>query len=113
MNKEKYAELFAAFGQAPMEEFLKTLFKGISADIRKQLVLEDVAYHRHSADIVALDAWMSLVPIEANKWIMARVEMDCSTGKIEELFLAKDSSCRNQQLSSLEECVDYYKNMEG
>ena len=112
MKKEKYIELFAAFGQAPMEEFLKTLFKGISADIRKQLVLEDVAYHRHSADVVALDAWMSLVPIEANKWIMARVEMDCSTGKIEELFLAKDSY-RKQKLSSLEECVDYYKNMKG
>ena len=112
MKKEKYTELFAAFGQAPMEEFLKTLFMGISADIRKQLVLEDVAYHRHSADVVALDAWMSLVPIESNQWIMARVEMDCSTGKIEELFLAKDSY-RKQQLRSLEECVDYYKSMKG
>ena len=66
MNKEKYAELFAAFGQAPMEEFLKTIIKGVPADIRKQLVLEDVAYHRHSADVVALDAWMSLAPIESN-----------------------------------------------
>ena len=113
MNKEKYAELFAAFAQAPMEEFLKTLFKGVPVEIRKQLVLEDVAYHRHSANIVALDAWMSLVPIEANQWIMARVEMDCSTGKIEELFLAKNSSCRKQQLRSLEECVDYYKSMKG
>lgn len=110
---EKYRQLFEQFALAPMEGFLKILFKGVSAEVRKQLVLEDVAYHRHSADIVALDAWMSLVPIEANKWIMARVEMDCSTGKIEELFLAKDSSCRKQQLSSLEECVDYYKNMEG
>lgn len=95
-----------------MEGFLKILFKGVSADIRKQLVLEDVAYHRHSANIVALDAWMSLVPIEANQWIMARVEMDCSTGKIEVLYLAKDSY-RKQQLRSLEECVDYYKSMEG
>ena len=112
MNKEKYAELFAAFAQAPMEEFLKTLFKGVPVEIRKQLVLEDVAYHRHSADVVALDAWMSLMPIEANQWIMARVEMDCSTGKIEELFLAKDSY-RKQQLGSLEECVDYYKNVEA
>ena len=91
---------------------MKILFKGVSADIRKQLVLEDVAYHRHSADVVALDAWMSLVPIEANKWIVARVEMDCSTGKIEELFLAKDSY-RKQQLGSLEECIAYYKNIEG
>ena len=112
MNKEKYAELFAAFGRAPMEDFLRTLFKGVSIEARKQLVLEDVAYHRHSADVVALDAWMSLVPIESNQWIMARVEMDCSTGKIEELFLAKDSY-RKQQLSSLEECVHYYKNMKG
>ena len=91
---------------------MKILFKGVSADIRKQLVLEDVAYHRHSADVVALDAWMSLVPIEANKWIVARVEMDCSAGKIEELYLAKDSY-RKQQLGSLEECIAYYKNIEG
>ena len=110
---EKYRQLFEQFALAPMEGFLKILFKGVSADIRKQLVLEDVAYHRHSADVVALDAWMSLVPIESNQWIMARVEMDCSTGKIEELFLAKNSSCRKQQLRSLEDCVDYYKNMEG
>lgn len=55
MKKEKYAELFAAFGQAPMEDFLKLLFKGVSADVRKQLVLEDGAYPRINADIVALD----------------------------------------------------------
>lgn len=96
-----------------MEGFLKILFKGVSAEVRKQLVLEDVAYHRHSADVVALDAWMSLVPIESNQWIMARVEMDCSTGKIEELFLAKDSSLLKQRLRSLEECIEYYKKAKG
>ena len=95
-----------------MEEFLKTIFKGVPADIRKQLVLEDVAYHRHSADVVALDAWMSLAPIESNEWIMVRVEMDCSTGNIEEMFLAKDSS-RKQPLHSIEECVEYYKSNKG
>ena len=112
MNKEKYVELFAAFAQAPMEEFLKTIFKGVSADIRNQIVLEDVAYHRHSANVVALDAWMCVAPIEANQWILARVEMDCSTGKIEELFLARDSY-QKQPLRSIEECVEYYKSSKG
>ena len=110
---EKYRQLFEQFALAPMEGFLKILFKGISAEVRKQLVLEDVAYHRHSADVVALDAWMSLMPIESNQWILARVEMDCSTGKIEELFLAKDSSLLKQRLRSLEECIEYYKKAKG
>ena len=108
MNKEKYEALFAAFGQAPMEDFLKLLFRDVPPEVRKQIVLEDVAYHRHSADVVALDAWMCLVPIETNQWIMARVEMDCSTGKIEEFFLAKGSS-HKQPLCSIAECVEYYQ----
>lgn len=110
---EKYRQLFEQFALAPMEGFLKILFKGVSAEVRKQLVLEDVAYHRHSADVVALDAWMSLMPIESNQWILARVEMDCLTGKIEELFLTKDSSLLKQRLRSLEECIEYYKKAKG
>ena len=112
MNREKYAELFAAFAQAPMEEFLKTLFKGIPADIRKRLVLEDVAYHRHSADVVALDAWMCMVPIEANQWIWARVEMNGASGTVEEQFFTKDNYGQ-QALGSLVECIEYYKNAKG
>ena len=108
MNKEKYEALFAAFGEAPMEEFLKLLFKDVTPEVRRQIVLEDVAYHRHSADVVALDACMCVTPIESNQWIWARVEMDCSTGKIEEYFLAKDSY-RQQTLESIEECVEYYQ----
>ena len=108
MNKEKYAGLFAAFGQAPMEAFLEALFKGVSAEVRRKLVLEDVAYHRHNADIVALDAWMCVAPIESNQWIWARVEMNGATGKIEEQFFTKDNY-RQQALGSLDECIDYYK----
>ena len=111
MNKEKYAELFAAFAQAPMEEFLKTLFKGVPVEIRKQLVLEDVAYHRHSANIVALDAWMCVAPVESNKWIWARVEMNGETGAVPEQFFTKDNY-RQQTLDSLEKCIDYYNNKE-
>ena len=108
MKKEKYAELFSAFGQAPMEEFLKLLFKGVSADVRKQLVLEDVAYHRMNADIVALDAWMCVAPVESNQWIWARVEMNGASGAVEEQFFTKDNY-RQQALGSLDECIEYYK----
>ena len=58
MNIVKYEELFAAFEKAPMDEFLKVLFKGVSPEVREQLVLEDVSYHRLSADVVTLEAWM-------------------------------------------------------
>ena len=108
MKKEKYAELFAAFSQAPMEDFLKLLFKGVSADVRKQLVLEDVAYHRMNADIVALDAWICVAPVESNQWIWARVEMNGASGAVEEQFFTKDNY-RQQALGSLVECIKYYK----
>ena len=107
MNKEKYAGLFAAFGQAPMEDFLEALFKGVSAEARKKLVLEDVAYHRLNADIVALDAWMCVAPVENNQWIWARVEMNSKTGTVDELFFTKDSY-RQQSLPTLKDCIDYY-----
>ena len=108
MKREKYAELFVAFGQAPMEDFLKLLFKGVSAEARKLLVLEDVAYHRMNADIVALDAWMCVSPVESNQWIWARVEMNGASGAVEEQFFTKDNY-RQQALASLAECIDYYK----
>ena len=112
MNKEKYAGLFAAFGQAPMEDFLEALFKGVSAEARKKLVLEDVAYHRHNADIVALDAWMCVAPVENNQWIWARVELNEITGKVVQEFFTKDSYCR-QSLPSLDACIDYYSEKKG
>jgi len=105
-NKEITA-LFKAFGQVPMEVFLKLLFKGVSADIRKKLVLEDVAYHRINTDVIALDAWMCVTPVESNQWIWARVEMNETTGTIEELFFTKDNYCQ-QALRSLVECIEYY-----
>lgn len=108
---EKYRQLFEQFALAPMEGFLKILFKGISAEVRKQLVLEDVAYHRHSADVVALDAWMCVMPVESNQWIWARVEMNGATGAVEEQFFTRDNY-RQQALGSLEECIDYYKKQE-
>ena len=107
MNKEKYAELFAAFAQAPMEEFLKTLFKGVPVEIRKQLVLEDVSYHRLNADIVTLEAWMCVAPIESNQWIWVRVEKNTATETIQETFFTKDSY-RKEALPSLQACIDYY-----
>ena len=108
MDKEKYFNLFQAFEAAPIAGFLELLFKGVAVEGRKKLILEDVAYHRHSADIVALDAWMYLTPVESNQWIWARVEMDVSTGAIEERFFTKGNYHR-QAFGSLEDCIEYYK----
>ena len=108
MNKGKYDELFAAFGQAPMEDLLKALFKGVSPEVRKQLVLEDVSYHRLSADLVTLEAWMCMAPVDSNRWIWARVEKNGATGAIEEQFFTKDNY-RQRALGSLVECIHYYK----
>ena len=110
MKEEKYAELFDAFAKAPIEEFLKLLFKGISPEVRRQLVLEDVSYHRLSAELVTLEAWMCMVPVESNRWIWVRVECG-RDGAVQEQFFTKDSY-RQQALGSLEECIEYYNNKE-
>ena len=108
MNKTKYEELFAAFGKAPMKEFLELLFEGVPPALKKRLIIEDVSYHRHNADIVTLEAWMVIDNPESDRWIWVRVESDSSRNMIEEQFLTKDSY-RRQELHSLEECFDYYE----
>ena len=107
MNKAKYVKLFAAFGKAPMEEFLELLFEGVSKELKNRLIIEDVSYHRHSAEIVTLEAWMVIDSPESDRWIWVRVEADSSHNTIEEQFLTKDSY-RKQELHSLDECFDYY-----
>ena len=108
MKKEKYETLFKAFEKAPMKEFLETIFEVTTKELRDGLILEDVSYHRHSADIVTLEVWMVLSPLESNQGILARVEMDRSTGMMEEMFLARDSY-RKMPLNSIEDCVIYYQ----
>ena len=108
MNKAKYEELFAAFGRAPMKEFLELLFDGVPPELKKRLIIEDVSYHRLSATIVTLDAWMVIDSPDSERWIWERVEFDASLNTIEEQFLAKDSY-RQQELHSLEECFYYYE----
>ena len=108
MKKEKYETIFEAFDKAPMEEFLETIFEDTTKELRNRLILEDVSYHRHSADIVTLEVWMVISPLESDQWILARVEMDRSTGKMEEMFLARDSY-RKMPLNSIEDCVKYYE----
>ena len=107
MNKAKYSELFAAFEEAPLKEFLELLVDGVPQELKKRLIIEDVSYHRHSASFVTLDAWMLIDSPDSEQWIWARVEFDASHNTIEEQFLAKDSY-RQQELHSLEECFDYY-----
>ena len=108
MNKAKYEELFAAFGKAPMKEFLELIFEGLSPELKRRLIIEDVSYHRHNAEIVTLEAWMVMDNPESDRWIWVRVESDSSRNIIEEQFLTKDSY-RKEELHSLEECFDYYE----
>ena len=107
MKKAKYEELFAAFGKAPTKEFLELLFEGVPPELKNRLIIEDVSYHRHNAEIVTLDAWMVIDHPESDRWIWVRVESDSSRDTIEEQFLTKDSY-RKQELHSLEECFHYY-----
>lgn len=108
MNKARYEELFAAFGRAPMKEFLELLFDGVPPELKKRLIIEDVSYHRHGASFVTLDAWMVIDSPDSERWIWVRVEFDTSHNTIEEQFLARNSY-RQQELHTLMECFDYYE----
>ena len=108
MNKAKYNELFAAFEEAPMKEFLKLLFEGVPVELKDRLIIQDVSYHRLSPEIVTLEAWMVIDSPDSERWIWVRVEFDASLNTIEEQFLARDSY-RQQELHSLEDCFDYYE----
>ena len=108
MNKKRYSELFVAFERAPMGEFLELLFGGVSPELTRRLIIEDVSYHRHNAEIVTLEAWMVIDNPESDQWIWVRVESDSSRDTIEEQFVTKDSYLK-QELHSLEECFDYYE----
>ena len=108
MENAKYLNIFSAFEKAPLEDFLKGIFKGVSVEQRKSLVLENVSYHRLNADVVTLEAWMCVAPVESNQWIWARVEMDAAAGTVQEFFFTKDNY-RKQTLPSLQACIDYYK----
>ena len=110
MNKAKYSELFAAFEEAPLKEFLELLFEGVPVEQKNRLIIQDVSYHRLSPEIVTLEAWMVIDNPESDRWIWVRVESDSSSDTIDEQFLARDSY-RQQELNSLEECFDYYERL--
>ena len=52
-------------------------------ELRQSLLLMNISFHRLNARLVVLDAWVYRAPIEKNQWIMARVEMDGMSGRIE------------------------------
>lgn len=108
MNKAKYKELFVAFGQAPMKEFLDILFEGVPIELKNRLIIQEVSYHRLSPEIVTLEAWMVIDNPESDRWIWVRIESDSSRSTIEDLFLTKDSY-RKQELHSIEDCFDFYE----
>ena len=107
MDNTKYLSIFCAFEKAPLEEFLKGIFKGITEEQRQSLIIEDVSYHRLNADVVTLEAWMCLAPVESNRWIWVRVEMDAASNTVRELFFTRENY-REQALPSLQACMDYY-----
>ena len=108
MDNTKYLSIFGTFEKAPLVDFLKGIFKGLTEGQSKSLLIEDVSYHRLNANVVTLEAWMCLDPMEANQWIWVRVEKDDATGSLQEQFFTKDSY-RKQALSTLQECLEYYK----
>lgn len=108
MDNTKYLSIFGAFEKAPLEDFLKGIFKGLTEEQSKSLLIEDVSYHRLNANVVTLEAWMCMAPMETNQWIWVRVEKDDASGSVQEQFFTKDSY-RKQALSSLQECLEYYK----
>ena len=108
MDNEKYLHIFKDFETAPLEDFLKGIFKGITKDQRKSLLIEDVSYHRLNACVVTLEAWMFVAPMESNRWIWVRVEMDAIAGTVQEKFFARDNYGK-EALTSLRACIDYYK----
>ena len=107
MNIEELAELFAVFGQAPMDDYLERLFEGVPLELKKHLIIEDVSYHRYRAEIVTLEAWMVIDSLESDKWIWACVESDLSHNTIREYYLTRDSYL-SQELHSIEDCIEYY-----
>ena len=107
MNKAKFFELFAAFGEAPMKDFLELLFEGVPVELKDRLIIQDVSYHRLSPEIVTLEAWMVIDNPESDQWIWVRIESDSSKDTIEELILTRDS--QEKEPHSLEECFDYYE----
>ena len=80
---------------------MELLFRGVPANLKNRLIMEEVSYHRFSAEIVTLEAWI---------WV--RVEADSSRNTIEGQFLARDSF-RGRELHSIEECFEYYKAQGG
>ena len=95
-----------------MEEYMELLFRGVPANLKNRLIMEEVSYHRFSAEIVTLEAWMIIDSPDSGQWIWVRVEADSSRNTIEEQFLARDSF-RGQELHSIEECLEYYKAQRG
>ena len=100
MNKAKYNELFAAFEEAPMKEFLELLFEGVPVELKDRLIIHDVSYHRLSPETVTLEAWMVLDSPDSDQWIWARVEWDPASGDVKEYYCTKDSYGK-QSLSRL------------
>lgn len=70
-------------------------------------MLEDVSYHRPNADVVTLEAWIYVAPVESNQRIWVRVEMDAAAGTVQKLFFTRDNY-RKQALLSLQACIEYY-----
>ena len=110
MDRKAYHNLFSAFSDAPLEELWKIITSDVSEDDIRSLVPVDVSFHRiMTGNVVSLEAFICISSADSDQWIWVRVERDMDTGNIREYFFTRDSYGK-ESLSSLQACIDYYKN---
>ncbi len=107
MDKGKYQKIFDEFEKAPLEAFLESVLEEVKEDQQRLLVLGDVSYHRLNAEVVSLEVFMYLAPIEANKCIWVIMERIASTGQVRKHYYTKDPN-GTKAMASLKACIDYY-----
>ena len=108
MEYNRLLRLFQEFSEAPMIDFLEMLLSTLDEEQRNKLMIEDISYHRCSAQIVTLEAWICIEPVENNQWIWARIELNGETNTIEESYLTKEGF-RENALTSIKDCIEQYE----
>lgn len=98
MDKGKCQRIFDEFEKALLEAFLESVLEEVKEEQQRLLVLEDVSYHRLSAEVVTLEVSMYLAPIETDKCIWVIMERVASTGQVRKHYYT----------TSLTACIDYY-----
>lgn len=102
-------ELFRAFEQAPLEDFIEHLFSGLTKEQMNRFVIDDVSYHRDNPRYVSLSAWLTMKPVlfgPRNNWISIDYLYDSQEKTVDIRYCVRDFV----QMESLSKCFDYYSN---